>query len=297
MKTKFPYEGKIDYNAYLDRYLEREDAVRRLPSEAELLELARKNIVKDQLVLAPVPEGECAQLGDTVTLATASSLPKFNKSRVTVSIGRGLYDRGLEEAVAGRRAGENFSVEVKDTPVQVSVLEIKRKTVPEPTDEMVQALQQKDYHNQLIRTVAEYEAFVREEQTMQALSTVNYYVMEQILKDYPMEEYDQSDIQRLGELEREVLHKIVLEQEGTDLNTLSREEMQERWLCDSFDDFIKMRHDWYQMKIQQCLIYLNILGLPCEGKNDPLDHYEVLSELQMKMFDFIKAELERRNQK
>ena len=46
------------------------------------------------------------------------------------------------------------------------------------------------------------------------------------------------------------------------------------------------------MKIQQCLVYLNILGLPCQGKTDPLDHYEVLSELQMKMFDTIKEKLE-----
>ena len=62
----------------------------------------------------------------------------------------------------------------------------------------------------------------------------------------------------------------------------------------SLDDFIALRREWYQMKIRQGLIYLNILALPCEGKTDPLDHYEVLSELQMKMFDKIRMELERR---
>ena len=58
-----------------------------------------------------------------------------------------------------------------------------------------------------------------------------------------------------------------------------------------------MRRDWYKIKIAQCLIYLNILGLPAEGKTDPLDHYEVLSELQEKMFERIREELERRNTK
>ena len=43
------------------------------------------------------------------------------------------------------------------------------------------------------------------------------------------------------------------------------------------------------------MIYLNILDLPCEGRTDPTDHYEVLSELQMKVIELIKEELERRN--
>ena len=40
MKTKFPYDGKIDGGKYLDEYLKREDAVRRIPTEEELRELA-----------------------------------------------------------------------------------------------------------------------------------------------------------------------------------------------------------------------------------------------------------------
>lgn len=292
MKTRFPYQERIDYDAYWNTYMEREDAIRRLPTEAEMKEQARQNIVKDQLVLIPVPEGEAARLGDTVTLAVSSALPRFNKPKVTVSIGRGLYHKGFEESVAGHSEGDRFSVTIQDTPVAVTVLAVRRKAVPEPTDEMVRALGQKDYHSQPICTVANYEAFIQEKQTMQALATVNYYIMEQILKDYPMENYDESDLTALGQLEREAMRKAVLEQDGVDLETLSREEMQARMHCDSFDEFIRMRHGWYQMKIQQCLVYLNILGLPCQGKTDPLDHYEVLSELQMKMFDTIKEKLE-----
>ena len=51
MKTVFPYREQIDFGAYLDRYLQREDAIRRIPSPTELRELARKSVVKDQLVL------------------------------------------------------------------------------------------------------------------------------------------------------------------------------------------------------------------------------------------------------
>ena len=140
MNTVFPYQGTIDFDAYLDQYLQQEDAIRKIPSEAELKELARKGVVKDQLVLAPLPEDEPAMQGDTLTLHTVSELPKFNKERVTVSIGRGLYDKGLEAALVGKKSGESCTVTVKDKPVTATILEIKRKTAPEPTDEMVEAM-------------------------------------------------------------------------------------------------------------------------------------------------------------
>ena len=295
MRTKFPYAGQIDLGPYFDAYFRREDAVRRLPTEAELRELARKAIVKDRLELAPLPADAPAELGDTLTLRTASALPKFNKERVVVTLGRGLYDRDLEEALAGKKAGESCSVTVKDQPVTAQVLEIKRKSVPEPTDEMVRALQTKDFQNNDITTVAGYEAFVREQKITEALSGVVYYLMQDVLKDYPVTEYDEEDLRVLGELEKAFFYCLSLERAGVDLLALSREEMQEKMHCDSLDVFVAQRHDWYKMKVQQCLIYLNILGLPCEGPTDPLDHYEVLSELQNKLFDLIKAELARRN--
>ena len=130
---------------------------------------------------------------------------------------------------------------------------------------------------------------------MEALANVNYYVMEAILKDYPIAKFDEADIHILGNLEREMFHKLFLEEQGIDLYQMPKEQMQEMWHCDTFDDFIAMRYEWYKMKIHQCLIYLNLLGLPCQGRTDPLDHYEVLSELAEMMYDKIKAELARRN--
>ena len=64
---------------------------------------------------------------------------------------------------------------------------------------------------------------------------------------------------------------------------------------DSLDDFIKMRGEWYRMKVRQCLVILNILDLPCEGNTDPLDHYEVLSELLEKMYEKIREMMTERS--
>ena len=291
MKTKFPYEGKIDYQKYWDAYMQREDAVRSLPPEAELIELARKAIVKEHLVLQPVPAEEAAQIGDTVTMSTVSELPKFNKPKVTASLGRGLYHKELETMAVGKKAGDSFSLTIQEKAVDVTILEIKRKLAPEPTDEMVVAMGAKDYQDQLITTVDGYIRFILTQKIDMEVARVNYYIMEAILQDYPVTDYAESDIQALGELEKECFIRMFLEKEGVDL----RETVPQSWTEDmgvhTIDEFIAMRYEWYKMKIHQCLVYQNILGLPDEGKTDPLDHYEVLSELMDQAMNMIKAKL------
>lgn len=295
MNTRLPYQGKIDLEAYLDSYWQQEDAIRALPTEEELKEIARKGIVKNQLVLCEVAEGDVCRKGDTVTLRTVSEMPKFNKEKVTVSIGRGLYDRILEAAVEGLKVGESCEVTIKDKQVAVTVLGIRRKYAPEPTNEMVAALEQKDQNGKLIQTVAEYEAYVEQQKTMEAVSTINYYVMEKLMKDYPVTEYDEDDIRILGDLEAEAFIRIFQEQEGIDLKEQVPKSWEEDMGIHSLEEFIAVRHDWYQIKIHQCLLFLNILDLPCEGKTDPLDHYEVLSELSELMFKKIETILRRKN--
>lgn len=291
MKTTFPYESKIDYQKYWDAYMLREDAVRSLPKEEEIIDLAKKAIVKEHLVLQSVGAEEAAQTGDTVTMATSSAIPKFNKPKVTASLGRGLYNKDLENMAVGKQVGETFTVNIQDQPVQVTILEIKRKFTPEPTDEMVVAMGAKDFQDQLITTVEDYIKFIIAQKIDMELANVNYYIMEAILADYPMTDYAESDIQALGELEKETFIRLFLEKEGVDLRKEVPKSWQEDMNVHSIDEFIAMRYEWYKMKIQQCLIYQNILDLPDEGQTDPLDHYEVLTELQMKMFDYIKAKL------
>lgn len=291
LKTKFPYE-KVDYEKYFQAYMEREDAIRAVPSEKELEELAHKGLVKDHLVLLPVPEGEQAQAGDTITFRTESGLPKFNKEKVTVSIGRGLYHKELENGAAGRRRGDTYRLTIQDEPVTVTILEIRRKQEPsEVTDDMVTALRMKDDQGEPIITVEKYMAYTKQQKKLECLANVNYHVMENLLQDYPVAECDPEDLDRLAELEKEFFARIYKEQENVDVYGISGEKAREMWNCDSFEDFIRVRYEWYKMKVQQCLVYRSILGLEGDPAYDYTDHYEVLSELQMKMFDMLEERL------
>ena len=297
MNTKFPYKGQIDFNKYLNEYFQREDAHRKLPSEEELNELARKSIIREQLVLLPLPEGTKAEVGDTAALKTESAIPKFNKERVTVTLGRGLYSKELEPQLIGKAVGDTVETEINGEKVRATVLELKRKQAPEPTDEMVQELAQKDYNGNPITTVSDYVQYIRETKTNEILGHVNYYTISKIIEDYPIAQYDEEDIRILGELEKQSFIKMFREKDGIDLEKEVPKDWEEGMGVHSIDEFIEKRRDWYQMKIQQSLIFLNILGLKPEGKTDPCDHYEVMMELQVKIFDKIREALERRNAK
>lgn len=284
MKTKFPYSS-VNWEAAMAQYLAREDAIKTYPSDKEMEQEAVKAIVKDHIEMKTLPEGSHAQCGDTLTLKTESTLPRFNKPRVVVTLGRGLYNAKLEAALVGKAVGETCTVEVDGEQVKASVLVLRRKSVPAPTDEMAAALKQKDFQDNTVETVDGYVAYIKEAKRLELLGTASYYVMEQLLKEYPVTDFDSDDITVLGQLEREAFGKMFLEKNGIDVNTASREEMQELLHVDTMDEFIEMRRDWYKMKIHQCWILLTILGLPCEGRTDPLDHYEVLSELTERFYD------------
>lgn len=296
MRTQLPASYKIDYGKYFDAYLEQPDALREIPSEAELMELAHKAITRERLTLLPLSREEQAAAGDTATIKASSDIPRYNKEKVTATLGRGLYNKELEEALIGHRAGDTVSINLQDQPVTATILELRRKQIPEPTDEMVQELQARTADGRPINTVKEYEDFIRQEKVMTVLATINFYVASKILEDLPQIACDKEDIKALGDLERDYFIKFYLETEKTDI----RENLPEQWKqngIQTLDDFIAARGEWYEIKIKQCLMFLNILDLPCQGQTDPLDHYEVLQELQMRIFDLIRAELERRKRK
>jgi hypothetical protein len=290
MKTKFPY-GKIDYAHYLERYLEREDAFCTLPTKEEIWDLARKSIVKEALVLAPLPQDAPVQVGDTLILRVESALPKFNKPQVKVTVGRGFYDPTLEQALVGLTQGQSCQVEIKGTCVKAEIRSASRKIVPEPTDEMVQAMEVKRFDQTPVTTVADYVDFIQEQKNREVLSTIHYYVMEMLLQDYSVTEIEPSDLARLAKLEGDAFAALFQEEKGVDVYALTPEEAQEHFGCESFDAFLGMREEWYRIKVQQCLVLLNVLGLPDEGETDPLDHYEVLSELTDRMYEQIKKML------
>ncbi|MDO5734323.1 MAG: hypothetical protein Q4P08_04255 [Eubacteriales bacterium] len=102
--------------------------------EAELHRIAKKH---GEVVEAEPGHG--IEEGDIVMLKASSELPKFNKPMIPVTVGRGLFDYDFEEAILGLEEGQEEEIELQGKKIQVKILKVKTKTIPELTLEMLQA--------------------------------------------------------------------------------------------------------------------------------------------------------------
>lgn len=96
---------------------------------------------------------------DIVMLRAKSELPKFNKPMIPVSVGKGLFNEKLEEALIGMKAGEEKSLEIDGSPVSFTVLKIKTKTIPPMSWELIKDDVQKNFPD--INSVEEFEEMMR----------------------------------------------------------------------------------------------------------------------------------------
>lgn len=80
---------------------------------------------------------ETIETGDIVTLKLQGESPRFNKASVQVRVGKGLLDRELEEKLVGLSLQETVSLTTAGEPVEVTVLDIRRRQLAPLTDEAV----------------------------------------------------------------------------------------------------------------------------------------------------------------
>ncbi|WP_459129255.1 trigger factor [Guggenheimella bovis] len=77
------------------------------------------------------------QEGDIVTIKVESELPKYNKPKLPLTVGKGLYNRFLEYHLIGMRKGDAKKIQIDEKDVLFTVLDVKTKNVPELTWDML----------------------------------------------------------------------------------------------------------------------------------------------------------------
>lgn len=85
-------------------------------------------------------EGGAIAGGDVAVCALKSDAARYDRERVKLTVGLGMLPASIEEALVGREAGGSFEVQAEGAAVFVTVLEVQKKTVPEPEDFMIEAL-------------------------------------------------------------------------------------------------------------------------------------------------------------
>ena len=92
---------------------------------------------------------EDLQNEDMATLCMVSQNPKFNKEKITLRIGLGLYSKELETKLVGLKVNETATIYVDHDKILVTPLESIREMIPEANDELaarcqIEGIQTKD---------------------------------------------------------------------------------------------------------------------------------------------------------
>lgn len=96
--------------------------------------------VRDALEQAVLPYAsyispESVRPGDIVSVSLHSDMARFNRA-LKLNVGSGMFDRNLEEALSGHKAGDEFSCRIPQGEVVCRIVEISRLVLPEVSDEI-----------------------------------------------------------------------------------------------------------------------------------------------------------------
>lgn len=89
-----------------------------------------ERIAKKHGSVEDAPEGYELCPDDIAMIRAVSDNPKYNKPMIPLTVGKGIYNIELEEAIIGMKEKETRTVILEEGEVQVTVLKIKTKTVP-----------------------------------------------------------------------------------------------------------------------------------------------------------------------
>lgn len=153
-------------------------------------ELTRGKVTFVDAGSAPIENGSRA------TIRTESVLPKFNKEKTTVTVGAGLYDRGVEGRLVGMRVGESASVTVRGENVYLTVLKAERKHMPTLSDEMVREL-----NIEGVDSLSAYHVYMTEKIRTAYASELGKKVLEKLVECAEFSEISEDDITQVIDLE------------------------------------------------------------------------------------------------
>jgi FKBP-type peptidyl-prolyl cis-trans isomerase (trigger factor) len=171
---------------------------------------------------AAMAEAETVERDDFVTLDTASDLPKFQKTGITVRVGKGLYSRELEEAILGMKTGEARNVTIPDGDVKVTIRTTRRRVLPPLDDETVAA-----WGLDGVETVDQLTAQIRSEAKAQYVSDMAEALAVEVsgaANDRSTFDLDEEEL-RAVEAEGQVMAEDMLRSAGLDPDAATDEEV------------------------------------------------------------------------
>lgn len=210
---------------------------------------------------------EAAQRGDIVIIDIEGGLPKYNRKRLGINVGKNLYSREIEEALIGRRAGDEFDAEADGVKAHICVKDVTRRVAPELNDGLVaEIMKDTEEEHPEISTVGQYIDWL-EKRSFKKLGDeiwVEYTdnLMTEIIEksewSYDEEEIEDACRGYLAEMREE----LAKEKPGVTLETMSAEDyhMYDEGISD-YEEFCVWLRKMMRQEIQLHLIYCGLKGI------------------------------------
>lgn len=254
----------------------------RLPGDAQIEKTLLTRLTENRFDLIPLNAGQKAEPGDVITFSVSGGKGRYDRENLRLTLSQGLYDADVEKVMEGAVKGDILTV----GNLTVRLHEICRKSIPVMTDAMVKALQIEG-----VTTLEQYRKAVREELTMNEIYIIAGEILSTMYENAPDVECDGEKLDVLGDLEIDFFNRHFKETIGKSLDEMTCDEIRENLGCDSKEQFAASRREWYKIKVKQCTVFANALGVELTGEYDLYQNYEALGKLQLQIIEVIKREL------
>ena len=105
-------------------------------SEEEMKDEVQRYLMRNSTLV----EAESVSADDIVVIDITSDVSKFCKQSLSLRVGKGLYSEEVENGILGMEKGGQRDLSLTGCTAHVVVKDIKRRVIPETTDENIMAL-------------------------------------------------------------------------------------------------------------------------------------------------------------
>lgn len=259
---------------------------REVPFEKNVTISCPKEYVKSQLrhLTRNYKKTEAVEIvenGDVVVLALESSLEKFNRPMLPLTVGKNLFDEAFEAQLVGHSVGEKFTIKVQENDVAVTIKQASRTIFPQPTDEMASEYAKEHEEFADVKTVEDYcncivDKYIEDEKMNVIYGAMNN-IIEYVLTHSDFE-FDDEEFNTIVNEEKEYIKEELKQEINKSINDLTEDELQNYFGISSIDEFDDFLQSGAEQRIATMLWIASINGVDTKNASlQELEDNEVLS--------------------
>lgn len=205
--------------------------------------------------------------GDIAIIDIEGGLPKYNRKKLGINVGKNLYSGEIEEALIGKAAGDEFDAEADGVKVHVCVKDVTRRVLPELTEEIVASVMAgtEERHPE-ISTVPQFLDWIHEK----TVRKLGEYIWVEYTDNLMLEiieksewSYDEEEIEREYEAYISDMRKeLEKERPGSTPETMSADDFHMfDGSISNYEEFTVWLRKMIKQEIQLHLIYCGLKGI------------------------------------